>query len=103
MRDCGVSSISRAIRSQRRAAVPPAMTATPRVSSQNKRSSSAKQLAQVHVALLLLRELEQLRRLELEHARDDQVRESLDADVVEVDRLVVQLAAVGDGFLNLGD
>ena len=36
MRDVGVSSISRAILSQRSAAAPPAKTATPSVSSQNK-------------------------------------------------------------------
>src|SRR6186713_3335647 len=103
MRDVGVSSISRAILSHRSAAAPPATTATASVSSQNQRSLSAKQLAQVHVALLFLGELEQLRRLELEHARDDQVGKRLDADVVQVDRFVVELAAVRNRFLELRD
>src|SRR5512139_2995717 len=103
MREVGVSSIRRAMRSQRIAATPPTMTAPASASSENQNSWSGKQLAQVDVALLLLRELEQRRLLELEHARDDQVRERLDADVVEVDRLVVELAPVRDRLLELGD
>ena len=64
---------------------------------------SAKQLAQVHVAPLFLGELEQRRRLEVEQTRDDQVGEGLDPDVVQVDRLVVELAAVGDRLLEFRD
>ena len=57
-----MSSISRAMCSERNASQPPPETATPRVSTQNQKSDgSAKQLAQVHVALLLLGELEQRR------------------------------------------
>ena len=36
-------------------------------------------------------------------ARDDRVRELLDADVVDVDAVVVELAPVGDGVLQAGD
>jgi len=55
-----VSSISRAMCNARNASQPPPETANPRVSTQNQKSeASTKQLAQVDVALLLLRELEQ--------------------------------------------
>ena len=103
MREVGVSSTSRAIRSQRSAAAPPPTTATPSVSAQNQKSSSSKQFAHVHVAFLLLGELEQLRRLELEGAGDHEVRERLQPDVVQLDGFVVQLTAVGDRLLQLRD
>ena len=48
-------------------------------------------------------EFEELRRLEIEHARDDGVGELLDAHVVDIDRLVVKLAAVGDRVFQPGD
>ena len=72
-RERGVSSISLAIWIQRSARRPPPMTANASISSQNQKSdASSKQLAQVDVPALRLRELEQSLGLELEHARDDQ-------------------------------
>src|SRR5688572_22757284 len=67
------------------------------------RESGLEQLADVHVGLFLGRELEQLRRLEIERAGDDGIGELLDADVVDVHRLVVELAPVGDGVFQAGD
>src|SRR4030095_9413828 len=94
----------RAACSQRNANQPPAATAAPRLSSQNQRSAgSAKEPAQIHVAALLLGELEERGLLEVELPGDDQVREGLQPDVVQVDALVVELAPVGDGLLELGD
>src|SRR5512134_1834600 len=98
-----MSSTSRARRSERIEATPPATIANASVTSQKPKSSSGKQLAHVHVAPLLLRELEQRRRLEIERARNDQVGKRLDADVVEVHGLVVELAPVGDRLLEFAD
>ena len=79
-REVGVSSITRATCSQRKANQPPPITAAPRFRTQNQKSDkSAKELAQVHVAALLLGELEQRGQLEVEQAGDDEVREGLHA------------------------
>ena len=104
MRDVGVSSIARAILSQRSDSHPPPTAANANVRIQNQESDgSAKETAQVHVALLLLGEFEQRRRLEVEESRDDQVGERTDADVVQVHGLVVELASVRDAFLEPRD
>ena len=63
--------------------------ATPRTAASRRRRSS-----------LRLFELEQLARREVEHAGDDDIGELLDAHVVDVHALVVELAAVGDGVLE---
>src|SRR5689334_21969864 len=67
------------------------------------RPSLGEQGLHVDVLLLLGAELEEVARVEAEHAGDDDVGELLDADVVAVDRLVVELAPVGDRVLQPGD
>src|ERR1700734_2424685 len=60
------------------------------------RRSSAEQRAHVHVALLFARKLQQLRREEAVSSGDDGIRKHIHPDVVQIDLIVVQLAAVGD-------
>src|SRR5690606_20854696 len=67
------------------------------------KSISAEQRLEVDVALLHLAELQQLGLLEGEQARQDHVGKLLDAHVVEVDRLVVKLATIGNRILQAGD
>src|SRR5688572_15514956 len=99
-----MSSIWRAICTQRSASRPPPMTAKPRISTQNQKSEgSSKQLAQVHVLARGLGKLEQLGLLEVERARHDQVRKCLRADVVQIHPVVVELAPVGDRLLDFRD
>src|SRR5689334_24694704 len=64
---------------------------------------AAEQRLHVDVLLFLGAEFQQLARREVQQPRNDDVGELLDADVVAVDRLVVELAAVGDGVLQAGD
>src|SRR5579862_6593033 len=67
------------------------------------RRSSTEQRAHVHVALLFVRELEQLRREEAVSSGDDGIRKHIHPDVVQIDLIVVQLAAVGDGLFERDD
>ena len=65
--------------------------------------SAAEQRLQIDIRLLSDAELQQRLLAVAERARDQQVGELLDAHVVYIDRLVVPLAAVGDGVLERGD
>src|ERR1700676_3860300 len=64
---------------------------------------AAEQRAHVRVALLFAAEFEQLRRLKPESLRNHDVRKHFHADVVQIDLIVVELAAVGDGLFEGGD
>ena len=64
---------------------------------------AAEQRLHVDVLLLVLAEHEEVARAEGQQAGDDDVGELLDADVVAVDGLVVELAAVRDRVLQAGD
>src|SRR5262245_39619686 len=64
---------------------------------------SSEQLFHVYISLLLLLKLEELACGEVEHVGDDDVGELLDAHVVDVDALVVELAAIGDRVLQRAD
>ena len=65
--------------------------------------SGLEQPAYIDVGQLRVVELEQLKRFEIEHARDDDVGELFDADVIEVDRFVIELSPIGDGVFEPGD
>src|SRR5919109_1595348 len=69
----------------------------------SKPSGAAEQRLYVDVLALFLAEHEQVARPEVQQARHDDVGERLDADVVAVDGLVVELAPVGDRVLEAGD
>src|SRR5574341_1881481 len=77
--------------------------ATYRPRGKDRSLSGPEQLLDVDVGLLLGLEFEELRRLEIEHAGDDGVRELLDAHVVDVHRFVVELAPVGDAVFKARD
>ena len=64
---------------------------------------AAEERLQIHIRLLGDAELQQRLLGVAERACDQQVGELLDAHVVHIDRLVVPLAAVGDGVLERGD
>src|ERR1700733_9146745 len=64
---------------------------------------AAEERAHVHVALLFAAEFQQLRRLKPESLRNHDVGKHLHTDVVQIDLVVVELAAVGDGLFEGGD
>ena len=61
---------------------------------------SGEQRFHADVSDFLVLELKQIERLEIEKARDQDVRELLDAYVVDVHALVVELATVGDAVFQ---
>src|SRR5450432_357620 len=63
----------------------------------------AEERADVHVALLLAREFQQLRRQESEFLRDQDVGEHLHANVIQIDLVVVELPAVRDRLFQRDD
>src|SRR5207248_2821476 len=67
------------------------------------RSSAGERRLQIDVRLLVGQEMQQLRRREVAEPGDERVRERIDAHVVGVDRVVVDLAAVSDRGLEAAD
>src|SRR3984957_18891446 len=67
------------------------------------RSLGAEERAHFHVAFLVGREFQQLRRRKAEPLRDDDIRKDLHSDVIQIDLIVVEFAAGRDGLFQSGD
>src|SRR5580692_6394163 len=65
-------------------------------------SLGAEERAHFHVALLVGREFQQLRGEEAELLRDDDIGKDFHPDVIQIDLVVVEFAAVGDGLFQSG-